>query len=344
MLSCGVAIEKATYAYDAIYTYLIPDALRDEISVGSRVIVPFGKGNKRRLGVVLEIGEADNEKLKSVYSVLAKDISLSKEAINLVHWLKDNTFCTYFEAAKTILPPGMGAKIRDNFRVEKTEYVLTDEEAQFVEKVKSATTRKAKDELFCEDNRVMINRLCKLGVLVFDGEIKRNVGDDEVFAVSLTDDYLSIVENKKLTPKQKLVFETLESVGTALLSEICEECQVTASVVKNLEKSGIVNLFRRERPLDISTEIKPQKTEIVLSKKQDEVFSGINKLINENEPNVALLRGVTGSGKTLIYLKLIEEVLSAGKNAIMLIPEISLTPQTLERFRKRFGSEVAIAH
>ena len=344
MLSCGVAIEKATYAYDAIYTYLIPDALRDEISVGSRVIVPFGKGNKRRLGVVLEIGEADNEKLKSVYSVLAKDISLSKEAINLVHWLKDNTFCTYFEAAKTILPPGMGAKIRDNFRVEKTDYVLTDEESQFVEKVKSATTRKAKDELFCEDNRVMINRLCKLGVLVFDGEIKRNVGDDEVFAVSLTDDYLSIVENKKLTPKQKLVFETLESVGTALLSEICEECQVTASVVKNLEKSGIVNLFRRERPLDISTEIKPQKTEIVLSKKQEEVFCGINKLINENEPNVALLRGVTGSGKTLIYLKLIEEVLSAGKNAIMLIPEISLTPQTLERFRKRFGSEVAIAH
>ena len=344
MRCAGVAIEKAAFAYDAIYTYLIPEILTDEIAVGSRVIVPFGKGNKRRLAVVLEIGETEEEGLKSIYSALSNDIALSNELCGLVSWLKDNTFCTYFEAAKTMLPPGMNAKIRDSYIVQKTDYVLTEEEAEFVKKVEEAKTIKDKQKIFCEDNRVMINRLTKLGVLVFDGEIKRNVGDDEVFAVTLSDDYIDVLEKVKLTAKQKLVYETLENVQTALLSELCEECAVTAVVVKNLEKLGVVKIFKREQIKQVVKDVKPDKTDILLSKKQQEVFDGINELVNSDSAQVALLRGVTGSGKTLIYLKLIEEVIKSGKTAIMLIPEISLTPQTLERFRKRFGSTVAITH
>lgn len=344
MISAGVAIEKATFAYDNIYTYLVPDALRDEISVGSRVIVPFGKGNRRRLAVVLSLEETNETGLKSIYSALSKDISLSKEQIELIYWLKENTFCTYFEAAKTMLPPGMNAKIRDDYKVVKTDCVLTPEEDEFVKKVELSKTKKAKAELFCEDNRVMINRLNKLGVLSFEGEIKRNIGDDEVFAVEIADNYSEIIEKAKITAKQQLVLETLESVGTALLSEICEECNVTPVVVKNLEKAGLVRIFKRERPkIDIKS-ISPNKEEITLSTKQEEIFSGINELVKVSEPSVALLHGVTGSGKTLIYLRLIDEVIKSGKNAVMLIPEISLTLQTLNRFRKRFGNEVAITH
>lgn len=344
MLSVGVAIEKASFAYDNIYTYLVPDALKDEITVGSRVIVPFGNGNKRRLAVVLEVGISEDTKLKSVYSALGKDISLSDEQVKLVYWLKENTFCTFFEAAKTMLPPGMNAKIRDDYRVEKTDYILTDEEAEFVKAVQSAKTKLEKSKLFCEDNRTMINRLSKLGVLVFDGEIKRNVLDDEVFALELSDDFEEKENSVKLTLKQTLVLETLKNVGTALLSEICEECSVTAVVVKNLEKTGLIRLFKRERERLDTEETKPQPEKIVLSKEQQKVLDGINALRVENKPAVALLYGVTGSGKTLIYLKLIDDILKSGKNAIMLVPEISLTPQTLKRFRKHFGNEVAITH
>lgn len=344
MLSVGVAIEKASFAYDNIYTYLVPDSLKEEITVGSRVIVPFGKGNRRRLAVVLEIGETEDTSLKSVYSVLNRDISLSDEQVKLVYRLKDNTFCTFFEAAKTMLPPGMNAKIRDDYRVEKTDYVLTDEEAEFVERVNVAKTKAQKAKLFCEDNRNMINRLNKLGVLVFEGEIKRNISDDEVFAVELSDDFAELENSTKLTAKQKLVLETLKTVETALLSEICEECNVTPVVVKNLEKTGLIRLFKRERQRLENVEFKAEPEKIVLSEKQQEVLDGINALRAENKPSAALLHGVTGSGKTLVYLKLIDDVLKSGKNALMLVPEISLTPQTLNRFRKHFGNEVAITH
>ena len=344
MLSVGVAIEKASFAYDNIYTYLVPDALKDEINIGSRVIVPFGKGNRRRLAIVLEIGEIEDTSLKSVYSVLNRDISLSDEQVKLVYRLKDNTFCTFFEAAKTMLPPGMNAKIRDDYRVEKTDYVLTDEEAEFVERVNAAKTKAQKAKLFCEDNRNMINRLNKLGVLVFEGEIKRNISDDEVFAVELSDDFAELENSTKLTAKQKLVLETLKTVETALLSEICEECNVTPVVVKNLEKTGLIRLFKRERQRLENVEFKAEPEKIVLSEKQQEVLDGINALRAENKPSAALLHGVTGSGKTLVYLKLIDDVLKSGKNALMLVPEISLTPQTLNRFRKHFGNEVAITH
>lgn len=167
-----------------------------------------------------------------------------------------------------------------------------------------------------------------------------NIKDKSQRMVRLTDENNISPE---LTKKQKIVYDLLLDIGTAGVNEICEFCSVGVGVVKNLEKNGLVEIYDRKiyrNPYE-SREICEQ-SEIVLSPTQNDAYLINKEMLNSGE--TGLLFGVTGSGKTQVYLKLIDDVLSEGKDIILLVPEISLTPQALDIFHKRYGNKIAVIH
>lgn len=167
-----------------------------------------------------------------------------------------------------------------------------------------------------------------------------NIKDKSQRMVRLTDENNISPE---LTKKQKIVYDLLLDIGTAGVNEICEFCSVGVGVVKNLEKNGLVEIYDRKiyrNPYE-SREVCEQ-SEIVLSPAQNDAYLINKEMLNSGE--TGLLFGVTGSGKTQVYLKLIDDVLSEGKDIILLVPEISLTPQALDIFHKRYGNKIAVIH
>ena len=269
-----VAVDNTYFSLDTDYSYAVPDELLNDIKIGSNVTVPFGKGNKSREGIVVELKEEDASKLKSIISV--NYTALSEEMIGLALWMKSRCFCTTYDCLKQMLP-------------------------------RKYSTLKAKSE--------------RMAMLLVDDE--------------------AVISG--LTKKQKTVCDLLLDIGCAGANEICEFCGVGIGVLKNLEKNGIIKLYQKEIYRNPYKNISVTNNEsITLSKEQEIAYEQNKKMLCSG--GCGLLFGVTGSGKTQIYLKLIDDVINNGKDVIVLVPEISLTPQTLSIFHTRYGEKVAVIH
>lgn len=353
-LIARVAVDKALYSFDCLFDYLVPQSLQSEIGVGKRVIVPFGKGGKKQIGLVfrLEQKEFDSEKTKQIASVISDGIELDEEMLYLVEWLKENTFCTYFDAVRTVLPTGMSLNIREQYhfaqRFPKVD--ITHDEDELITFLKTAKSSKEFNfYLDCSGNpkkKKTVDSLVEKGILKKTESAKRRIGDETEQMVRIAEGAEELDKYKTLTPKQKGVIETLEQSHSASIKEICYLCSVTAVVVKNLVKAGILEQYEFEvsRAISANAEATEDINRLVFSPAQQKVFDGLLELMNSPQPKCALLRGVTGSGKTSVFLKLIHKALEQGKTAIMLVPEISLTPQTVGNFQRLFGNKVAIIH
>lgn len=272
-LVAKVAVDNTFFSFDTDYSYFVP---RDtEIEIGCSVEVPFGRGNKLRNGIVVELNNLDAEDLKTIAKVGEK--ILSDELVELALWLKERCFCTTYDCLKQMLPRRFGSV---KSKCERMVRLLTDDEA-----------------------------------------------------------VLSCV-----TSKQRIVVDLLLDVGTAGANEVCEFCSVGIGVLKTLEKHGIVELFQREvyRKPYKDDSIK-DNSKIILSDEQNKAYEAFSKMMSGNG-GTGLLFGVTGSGKTQVYLKLIEDAVNQSKDVIVLVPEISLTPQVLNIFHSRFGNRVAVIH
>ncbi|MGN0515637.1 replication restart helicase PriA [Eubacterium sp.] len=269
-----VAVDNTYFSLDTDYSYSVPDELLNDIKIGSNVTVPFGKGNKSREGIVVELKEEDASKLKSIISV--NYTALSEEMIGLALWMKSRCFCTTYDCLKQMLP-------------------------------RKYSTLKAKSE--------------RMAMLLVDDE--------------------AVISN--LTKKQRTVCDLLLDIGCAGANEICEFCGVGIGVLKNLEKNGIIKLYQKEIYRNPYNNVSVTNNEsIALSNEQEVAYEQNKKMLCSG--GCGLLFGVTGSGKTQIYLKLIDDVINNGKDVIVLVPEISLTPQTLSIFHKRYGDKVAVIH
>lgn len=276
-LIATVAVENTFFSGASDYDYYIPDNLKDEITLGSLVRVPFGRGNVVRKGIVVSIYSAMNSELKEISGVDKKQQPLSKEMVELSLWMKERYFCTTYDCLKQMLPKGLG-----------------------------------------------------------------KIGDKNTKMVRLCENESSV---KKLTPKQQTVLNLLYDVGAAQLNEICEFCSVGKSVVDNLVRYGVCEYYEKEiyrNPYsNITSDSK--KEEIILSNAQQKAFDTYNAMLH-SKGGTGLLFGVTGSGKTQVYLRLIDEAVAMDKDVIVLVPEISLTPQMLSIFHKRYGKQVAVFH
>ncbi len=346
-LIAEVAVEGTLYAFDKLFGYEIPEHLRDSVSAGVRVVVPFGRGNRKRVGLVFSVYRGSAEGLKPVRCVVDDEPVVSRELLDLCRWIRDNTFCTYYDAFRAILPPGLGYSLKTRYSLTHDfSGELSEEESRLVEVLRAAGDRASFDAVVAAqrelDGAKVLRALIEKGALYEDDILSRRVGDSTVAMLRAAD---TPPEGVKLTPKQREVLRFVQESESASVREACYACTVTPAVVKRLTEKGFLEqyenvVFRTEHIGEASE----SPDDITLSPKQSEIFDGLAELMENSEPKCALLRGVTGSGKTSVFIKLIARALANGKSAIMMVPEISLTPQMVGRFRRLFGGEVAVMH
>lgn len=355
-ITVGVALENTAYHFDKLYDYAVPADMADRVNLGARVIVPFGNGNAKRQGVILRINEAKPEgKLKKITDIKDEKPMVDGDLFKLIFWLKDRTFCTYFDAFRCILPSGFNLKLNYFYGAnpqlsdEEVNSLSGDEREIYLDLLKTCKfieKSKLLDAKGFKSDSGILERMYKKGALLRNVDAQRNVGDctEKIVRLSLDDEEYERLRSS-LSPKQKAVCELLVSTGGASAKEICYFTGVTVAVIKTLEKKNIVEQTETEKyrsPLkdkDIITD-----SEIVLT---DEQQSAYDSLVNQycmNDKTVSLLYGITGSGKTQVYIRLIRYMLDNNKGSIMMVPEISLTPQVIDRFYAHFGNEVAVFH
>ncbi|MDE6101906.1 MAG: primosomal protein N', partial [Ruminococcus sp.] len=352
-LIAEIAVSGTHYSFDMLFSYAVPQNMSGTIQCGCRVLVPFGKGNTRKIGVVMRLTDGDDSGLKTVSSLADSEPVLSEELIRLAFYLHDNTFCTYFEAVKVMLPPAMNVIVKEKFRVNSnfTDFNSLGSEATelFCKLQKFSDDKQSGDfinDFISGNGRRIIDELCENGAVTSNNIFRQKVGDAVLKMVRLTDEYISCRENFSLTPKQKKVADFLEENGTVSSRETAYMCGVTLVVIANLVRNGVAEEYEMEtfRHVEDFSEERADINETVLSDEQQNAYNIVSEQVHKRQPAVFLLHGVTGSGKTSVFEKLISDTVSGGRQVMMLIPEISLTPQILKRFRSLFGERVAVIH
>lgn len=349
-----IALSGTALSFDAEYSYNLPQNLADKAQPGSRVVVPFGRGNRKRLGFITRLYECGHmrEELKSVISVADEQPLVNEEMLKLIFWLKENTFCTYFEAYKALVPIGYDYNLSTHYKAVNAhiDAELSEDEQSLFNAFMLAESQREKDLLMAHNGdrkkKALIESLIEKGVIEEADILKRKVGDETIRMVKLTNAFLDAEVGGKITPKQQQIIDLLAQCETASVKEICYMLGVTQSIIKRLIQNGICETYDAEvlRTPDFKETEHIDPDSIVLNEDQHKVFQGILELVKQSKPCGSVLYGVTGSGKTSVFIKLINEVLKSGKTALMLVPEISLTPQTVMKFRSLFGETVAVIH
>ena len=349
-----VAVENVAYHFDILYGYLVPAQLLDRVRKGSRVQINFSRGKSQRQGFVFDFAEAEKgKKYKPLIKLLDEQPVLSEEMIEIAVFLKKRYFCTYYEAAKVQLPAGLTMKmnityaaVREGFDLDK---LTKSEKTVYDYMLETAVYFKKSDVLsyfeLSKDDTVL-ERLASKGAVVRNYEAGERIGNVAVRTACLNVDgqqLESVMDT--LTEKQKSVVSVLRDVGSASVKEVCYFTGVTAAVISTLCAKGIVRVFDAEkfRIPETVLEDKKAKERISLTSQQQNAYC---KLLDEYKSGggVSLLYGITGSGKTSVFLKLIEDVVADGRQVIVMVPEISLTPQLMAVFKARFPDIVAVFH
>ena len=351
-----IAVSAATFAIDKPYSYAISREMT--LVPGMRVMIPFGRSNRRTEGVVLSVEEGSSENLKVVDRSLDEVPVLSETMLRLAAFLRERYFCTFYDAIRAMLPAGL-------WFVTKDMYELTQD-------------RSWQEKLPRQKDAVTILQLLReLGGQAQGSVLEKAVEDQEAFEKAISyllrkkwitaqRDYSRKLSDKtervatlavapeeamayasgrpKSAVMQKNVLELMCSVGSAAVKEICYFTGAKPATVNRLAELGFLELT--EKPVLRCRQIKPAELSgpLVLNGQQQAAFEGLLAQMNRENPGTALLYGVTGSGKTSVYIKLIQACIQQGKQAMLLVPEIALTPQLLGLMAAYFGQQVAVLH
>ena len=284
------AVNDANIHFDRLYSYCVPPRLAGRIWPGSMVLVPFGRGNKPRMAVVLDVQEVEDapDNLKTLLDAAPEEARLTPDLMELVRFLKERTFCTWFEAVKAVIP--YGAQYRP--AVENGRPVMQSRLTRSTERLYTLT-----------------------------GELPAA---------------------PKPGPRQLAAVQALRQ--GPLTARQLDEVGISKSTLDSLCKKGVLTACEQDKEIDLFAAIPFDPRPITLSPEQQTVFWELLPKLEDAQPHAALLHGVTGSGKTMVFLKLIERTLELGRKALVLVPEISLTPQMIRRLKSTFGSRLAVQH
>ena len=343
-----VAIENAVYSFDTLFSYLIPGYLIEKIKPGMRVSVPFGRGNTTRIAMVMKIDRSDgSEKLKYITGLIDEKPVISDEMIEIAFFMKNRYFCTYYDALKLMIPLGITYKMKVILSVNKTigdaVFDLPDVYRGVIKYMTVLGSRVEKDSLESQFGYEIIDEMLSKDILVKEETFSRRVGDKTMKMVSLTDDYEYVLDTQRMTDKQIDTVETLKNVGEVSVKELCYFTGYTVSVVDSLVKKGIARYFDDEVFRIPKSQAVPKK-EFILSNEQQKAFDHLYDRYREHKANCSLLYGITGSGKTSVFFRLMEKVLSDNRGIIVMVPEIALTPQLISLFKSYFNDQVAVFH
>ena len=351
-----IAVSAANFAIDKPYSYWIPQDMA--LAPGQRVMVPFGRANRRTEGIVLTVEPGSEDKLKPVESCLDDDPILTETQLRLAAFLRERYFCTFFDAIRVMLPAGLWFRTRltvslteDRSWKEKT--IRKEGAAELLELLENlggtAQEEALRNLISDEDSlREVLSYLRQKKWITCQTDFLRKTQDKSekiaTLAQSPEETMAYAASRPKSAAMQRQVLELLCSVGSAAVKDVCYFTGASAATVNRLEKLGYLTLS--QRPVLRCREIRPAKLSgpLVLNEEQQACFEGLASQMAQEEPGVALLYGVTGSGKTSVYIRLIQTCLEKGKSAMLLVPEIALTPQLLGILAAYFGTQVAVLH
>jgi primosomal protein N' (replication factor Y) len=324
-----------------------------------RVVVPFGRGNRRTEGFVLLLEQQDTRtSLKSVESQLDQEPVMDDTMLRLAAFLRERYFCTFFDAIRAMLPAGLWFHARDKVvltalgqSVDLEESLKKSPEAVQVAQVLRDFGGQAEVKVLARmlDGDVLdkgIKQLVKKNMAISEGTLVRNVGDktEQIAALAVSsEEAAEYAKTRKRAPLQKAVLEMLMVLGSCAVKELKYFTGASTAAIRTLEKAGYVELTQREQFRRPQYQAGEAPREILLNQEQQAAYESVAQGL-DNGGQVSLLYGVTGSGKTMVYLKLIEACLGLGKSALVLVPEIALTPQLMQTFMGQFGDQVAVLH
>lgn len=283
MKFADVIVDISVEELDKTFQYIIPETLEEQIGVGDKVLIPFGRS--RRTGYIVGITDTpaiDMNRLKELGGVVEDSISIDSRFIRLAHWMKTQYGSTMNQALKTVLPVKRSIKRTLNRRV---HLLISAKEAESIA-----------------------------------NEIVRR------------------------SPVQAKVLLLLAKSGNVDYSELLHKCNATASTIKALNEKGFIDVSVTENIRNELNAMPDFRETVKLNEAQEKIANRIITDWNNGDNRTCLIKGVTGSGKTEVYMEIIQHVIDCGREVIMLIPEIALTHQTVMRFYHRFGDAVSIIH
>ena len=353
-----VAVSAAPYSIDKPYSYLVPESLAAAAVPGVRVMVPFGRGNKESEGLILaRVQEPKLPGSKAIRQILDSEPVLDKAGIDLALWMRGRYFCTVFEAVKTILPAGLWYGLREIWSLAMEPETARSaavgipgawQVLDLLEKQGGKADIRVLRDVLDDGAEKPLKAMKKAEILTCETDAKRKIADKSHRMVELavnTEDAYALTEPKRRSaPARYEVVNFLATAGRTPAAEVSYYTGASARTLKAMEKAGLI-AFSEEEELRVPSldDVEPGP-EIVLNEEQQRAFEEILGRVQAAKPSVTLLHGVTGSGKTQVYLRLVQETLALGKTAMVLVPEIVLTPQMMRKFSSYFGSRVAMLH
>ena len=353
-----VAVSAAPYSIDKPYSYLVPESLAAAAVPGVRVMVPFGRGNKESEGLILaRVQEPKLPGSKAIRQILDPEPVLDKAGIDLALWMRGRYFCTVFEAVKTILPAGLWYGLREIWSLAMEPEAARSaavgipgawQVLDLLEKQGGKADIRVLRDALGDGAEKPLKAMKKAEILTCETDAKRKIADKSHRMVELavnTEDAYALTEPKRRSaPARYEVVNFLATAGRTPAAEVSYYTGASSRTLKTMEKAGLI-AFSEEEELRVPSldDVEPGP-EIVLNEEQQRAFEEILGRVQAAKPSVTLLHGVTGSGKTQVYLRLVQETLALEKTAMVLVPEIVLTPQMMRKFSSYFGSRVAMLH
>ena len=353
-----VAVDGLVYAIDKPYSYLLPDTI-SSARPGCRVSVPFGAGNRLREGMILSLEDETADGLKPVEALLDPEPVLSERMLRVAAFVRERYFCTFYEAIRAMLPAGLWlksqavyalAKLPEDWQSRTAEDKLSE---RLIALLQDVGGRMREETLFRQmgssaELRDVLQRLRDRGWIRAETELRRKNSDKTELILELTADSQQIEDHLrvrgKTAPMQRAVMELLSTVGVISLKELQYFTGASTQTVRSLERAGLLRIYTQEILRRTHIAAYEGDTAFVLTPGQETVYEGLLEQMNQSKPGAALLYGVTGSGKTAVYINLIRSCLKTGRSALLLVPEIALTPQLLSLFSACFGETIAVLH
>ncbi len=353
----GVAVSKIAYSADCLYSYVIPKRIMP-IGMGQVVLVPFGRSSKKRLGVVYELQKLTNNTtqgvLREIDDIIDTEFKISECVLKLSRFVKERCFCTFFSALKSMVP--MLSYIKPTNIIYKLSecYIKRDDtDSDLDQNLKNVLLY-----LGSKKNGVTLNTLKKyfpdniekyLEILLRNGAIekkcltKKEVKNSTKKIIGLSTNF-DVKESKKLSSLQKKVLNLVKDKGKIYEKELLLASDAKVRTITSLISRGLIYCTQEQNGLPNNCKQRNESVNFNLNEEQNKVYRSLYNLYKKNESNTALLFGITGSGKTAIYMKLIDEALLENKGVIVLLPEIALTTQIINKFYYKYGQKAIIYH
>lgn len=353
-----IMLTKAGYALSREFDYSVPPALETKAAVGMRVIVPFGARNSSAEGVIVRLAENSRlENLKEIKNFVGEAPACTEEQLELCEWMRRKYLCSFSQCYNLVKPPRAGTKIREWIVLKDnaddivtltpqqqkvlTELRARDGTAEYAELAECIGGRTLKSAVYALKDMNIIDMSEKIEDLVGVRYIRKarlECGIDDGYAIA--DELFS-----RRAHVQANMLLALCDIGDMSCADLVTAADGNYASLSSLCEKGLVSVYKEQFVREAYNKEKYAVTDAyVPTEEQKPVIDYLNRLIDNGEYEQILLRGVTGSGKTEVFLQAIEHCISLGKQAIMLVPEISLTPQMVERFVGRFGTSVAVMH